>query len=204
MTADWEIRGSHVVAPVRSVHARVSPCSHTDCQCPHDGACPLRHPDRKKAVCGFSQRLQRPAFVRLTKHSNVGHEDIGYSYVVVRRGPRPETGDTEVGRMGGVGKRAIDKEASPQLPPPELTVLGDETELLEKAPSPTTPPSESNGPVPPINEPESHAELQQALRREAFGWPRIVFPPLKRSGHIILDCCSAEGEASPCIPRVRF
>jgi ribosomal protein RSM22 (predicted rRNA methylase) len=36
-------------------------------------------------------------------------------------------------------------------------------------------------------------ELRDQLRREAYQWPRLVFPPLKKSGHIILDACTAEG-----------
>lgn len=36
-------------------------------------------------------------------------------------------------------------------------------------------------------------ELEATLRQEAFGWPRLIFPPLKRSGHVILDGCTAEG-----------
>ena len=36
-------------------------------------------------------------------------------------------------------------------------------------------------------------ELQDALRSEAYHWPRLVFPPLKKSGHIIMDGCTAEG-----------
>src|ERR1700731_5128134 len=53
------------------------------------------------------QRLQRPPFVRLTKHSSVGHEDITYSYVAVRRGPRPIPTMTKVGR---VAKALLDEE----------------------------------------------------------------------------------------------
>jgi ribosomal protein RSM22 (predicted rRNA methylase) len=37
------------------------------------------------------------------------------------------------------------------------------------------------------------AALQHVFREEAFAWPRLVFPPLKKSGHIILDACTAEG-----------
>ncbi len=36
-------------------------------------------------------------------------------------------------------------------------------------------------------------QLNEVLRQEAFQWPRLVFPPLKRPGHIILDSCTAEG-----------
>lgn len=42
--------------------------------------------------------------------------------------------------------------------------------------------------------PEPRTELESALRLEAYSWPRLVFPPLKKSGHIILDSCTAEGE----------
>jgi len=150
-------------------------------------------------VCGFSQRLQRPAFVRLTKHSAVGHEDIGYSYIVVRRGARPSVVDTKVGRIGQVGKRALAKEASQQVPVKELKLHVDQGEArpLVVEPPLTITPSEPINPEISVNEPKSRAQLQEALRIEAFDWPRLVFPPLKRSGHIILDCCTAEGEMIP-------
>jgi ribosomal protein RSM22 (predicted rRNA methylase) len=47
------------------------------------------------------------------------------------------------------------------------------------------------------SEPRSRAGLEEALRLEAYSWPRLIFPPLKKSGHIILDGCTAEGESSP-------
>jgi len=37
--------------------------------------------------------------------------------------------------------------------------------------------------------------LSQSLRQEAFHWPRLIFPPLKRSGHVVLDCCAPEGKS---------
>lgn len=84
--------GAHVVAP-----------------CSHDKPCPLLHPFaisssiasavgvrsdtgnpvKSKDVCGFTARYHTPAFLRRTKHSDRGEENVEYSYVVVRRGPRP-------------------------------------------------------------------------------------------------------------------
>jgi ribosomal protein RSM22 (predicted rRNA methylase) len=150
-------------------------------------------------VCGFSQRLQRPSFVRLTKHSGVGHEDIGYSYIVVRRGPRPSFADAKSGRIGEVGRWALAKEASLQVPLRELKVHDhhNEARFVGTESSLTNALSQSINPEVSNNEPQSRAELQEALRFEAFGWPRLVFPPLKRSGHVILDCCTAEGEMIP-------
>lgn len=84
--------GSHVVAP-----------------CSHDKPCPLLHPftissavasavgarsdtgnpAKSNDVCAFTARYHTPTFLRRTKHSDRGEENVGYSYVVVRRGSRP-------------------------------------------------------------------------------------------------------------------
>ncbi|KAI0673595.1 mitochondrial small ribosomal subunit Rsm22-domain-containing protein [Trametes maxima] len=169
------IRGSHVVAP-----------------CPHDGACPLYQPGASKLVCSFSQRLQRPDFVRKTKHSGTGHENMDYSYVVIRRGPRPAPVTTRVGRIGDVGRRELVKQAEALAPIPQLTIDGEDPILVGQHSYETMDPEIQD---PPEGEKAlSPSELSAALRQEAYSWPRLVFPPLKRSGHIILDGCTAQGE----------
>lgn len=172
-------------------------------QCPHDGACPLYYPGSSKLVCGFSQRLQRPAFVRKTKHSGVGHEDTGYSYVVIRRGKRPTPMATGVGRVGVVGKRELDKIALEQVPIPEL--FADDGSMVDSIDSTSSDASHgfdaavaSSGDVADastasIEKAQDHLDVETALRLEAYTWPRLVFPPLKRNGHVILDGCTAEG-----------
>ncbi|CEH15794.1 3-methyl-2-oxobutanoate hydroxymethyltransferase [Ceraceosorus bombacis] len=37
---------------------------------------------------------------------------------------------------------------------------------------------------------------EEAMRREAFYWPRLVLPPLKKGGHVCFDACMAEGTIS--------
>jgi ribosomal protein RSM22 (predicted rRNA methylase) len=174
--ASGKLLGTHVVAP-----------------CPHDGACPLFHPERKsdKLVCGFSQRIQRPSFVRRTKHSGVGHEDIGYSYVVVRRGPRPEPltgGQPLLGREGMVALRAAARRAARDADstPREMEeyeagkdYFGEEA--VDVAESSTI-----------ASVPVASGSVEAALRAEAYQWPRLVFPPLKRSGHVVLDVCAPD------------
>ncbi|KAL0951798.1 hypothetical protein HGRIS_008465 [Hohenbuehelia grisea] len=173
LAEEWPIRGCHVVAP-----------------CPHDATCPLHHGGSSRLVCGFSQRLQRPSFVRLTKHSGTGHEDIEYSYIVIRRGPRPVPPATKVGRVGEIGKRELEKLAKP--PPKELSLHdGEEDSALNENMA-----LDMEEPVGGIDgiEPSSRKDLEAALRQEAYDWPRLVFPPLKKSGHIILDGCTSEGK----------
>ncbi|KAI0692972.1 mitochondrial small ribosomal subunit Rsm22-domain-containing protein [Cytidiella melzeri] len=175
--------GCHVLAP-----------------CPHDHACPLHHPGSKRLLCGFSQRLQRPEFLRKTKHSGQGHEDTGYSYVVIRRGPRPSPADQQVGRVGDVGKRELQKFIAQNKPVVELTIDGEHH--LETPPTSIAANADSFNALHQANAVEQNAlqmshssrEMDEALRSEAYHWPRLVFPPLKKSGHIILDGCTAEGK----------
>jgi hypothetical protein len=35
--------------------------------------------------------------------------------------------------------------------------------------------------------------LEKVLKMEEYACPRINFPPLKRSGHILIDACMLEG-----------
>lgn len=131
--------------------------------------------------------MERPPFVRRTKHSGVGHEDIGYSYVVIRRGPRPSIPNVKVGRLGDVGRRQMQLEEA-KHPPVEL-------ELDDGSPQ------ISSTHVIAITEPEktveSHdrdpEEIENLMKAEAFHWPRLILPPLKKSGHVIMDVCGPSG-----------
>ena len=157
-------------------------------QCPHDGACPLLRDGSSRLTCGFSQRIQRPEFVRRTKHSKIGHEDIEYSYVVIRRGARPPAATPQAGRIGEIGLQALQRTALKNVPIKEL--------FLHDGPAEPLPvDSEDHVEYEPSTVPviQDKNELDATLRQEAFGWPRLIFPPLKRSGHVILDGCAAEG-----------
>ncbi|TCD70126.1 37S ribosomal protein S22 [Steccherinum ochraceum] len=167
--------GCHVIAP-----------------CPHDGACPIYFSGSTKVNCSFSQRLQRPEFLRRTKHSGVGHEDVGYSYVVIRRGPRPTPTETQAGRVGEVGLREQAKAMRATSAVTELVIDGEHLaeHRIEEEEDVGSTTSELS-----LSEPRmSPSELDAVLRAEAYSWPRLVFPPLKRAGHIILDGCTHEGK----------
>ncbi|KAI6136262.1 mitochondrial small ribosomal subunit Rsm22-domain-containing protein [Pisolithus sp. B1] len=194
-------RGSHVVAP-----------------CPHDRPCPLYQPGASRLACGFSQRLQSPSFLRRTKHVKEGYEDIGYSYVVVQRGSRPNTAVEPVGRVGAVGKEAMEREARARTAMLRELKRADEhqhggqsasgvdvetenqrhmwldVDAVYTATTTSFPHGDENVPTNPTQAQISMTDLEKALRREAYRWPRLVFPPLKKSGHIIIDACTAEGK----------
>ena len=134
--------------------------------------------------------MERPPFVRRTKHSGVGHEDIGYSYVVIRRGPRPSIPDVKVGRLGEAGRQRLQFEEA-KRPPLEL-------KLDDGSPQAIPPPTVSSKIPNTSIEPHGHgpAEMENLIKAEAFHWPRLISPPLKKSGHVVMDVCSPSGLSS--------
>ncbi|EIW71277.1 hypothetical protein TREMEDRAFT_42713 [Tremella mesenterica DSM 1558] len=151
---------------------------HVIAPCPHDGPCPLVG---LRDICGFSQRLQRPSFVRKTKHSKRGDEDVGYTYLVIGRGPRPVSVNSKEGRIGGVGLEVAQKEREKKAGKSELhRVEGGEYEMVSLLPHDLSLETAQSPKIPD-------------LRGEAYSWPRLVAAPMKRSGHVIMDvCCTDE------------
>lgn len=167
---------------------------HLIAPCPHEFDCPLAG---GKDRCSFSQKLQRPGFTRKTKHANRGEEDVNYTYLVIGKGPRPErptpTGlafdslVSDIGRLGGVGKEVLEKEAIKREGKSELKeVEGGEFEMVSLADSPTAAIGDGMSG-------QTEDEVEQGLRKEAYTWPRVVAPPMKRAGHVILDTCFPDG-----------
>ena len=147
--------------------------------------------------------MQRPEFVRKTKHSGVGHENMDYSYVVIRRGPRPAQVSAKVGRVGDIGLRELAKQAADSAPMTHLSLASDQhdaTELLYEESSHEAEFSEASS----ADHELASSEVASALRREAYSWPRLIFPPIKRSGHIILDVCHPQGMFAAFVPLQRL
>ncbi|KAF9287620.1 37S ribosomal protein S22 [Mortierella alpina] len=64
--------------------------AHVLAPCPHDKVCPMYATlARDSQWCHFSQKVQRPDFLRKTKHSKENFEDAKYTYVILRKGARP-------------------------------------------------------------------------------------------------------------------
>jgi ribosomal protein RSM22 (predicted rRNA methylase) len=144
--------------------------------------------------CSFSQRLQRPTFVRKTKHAKRGEEDLGYSYLVVARGERPAAAVSpdfmSLGRAGGVArdvtKRAREKSEGKHV---LREVEGGGFEMVSLRENE----ADDHDMTTPIQEDVREEVNLVALREESYDWPRIVAPPIKRSGHVIMDTCHPSG-----------
>ncbi|KAG8891678.1 37S ribosomal protein S22 [Tulasnella sp. 417] len=162
------------------------------------------------SVCHFSQRLQRPQFTRLTKHAYKATEDMLYSYVVIRRGQRPTkkasyNGETEVETRewmltGAVGREQAAKalEKSRMEDGGSAVVLEDEGGELHfhRGTLRGVGGDTVDEPYADHRTPEEERADKEYMRLDSYTWPRVIYPPLKRSGHVILDSCTADGNIS--------
>jgi len=173
---------------------------HTLAPCPHDGTCPLLG---TRDTCGYRQRLQTPGFLRKTKHKKKGEEDRGYCYLVIAKGERPlSRGISEVGRLGGVAKDQVERDLLKREGKSVLMEVeggeGVEFEMVSLADvdaAVSTEPASISAFKPLEELAEDEDEMIDALRQEASTWPRLVAPPMKRSGHVIMDACCSNGES---------
>ncbi|KAI9101146.1 mitochondrial small ribosomal subunit Rsm22-domain-containing protein [Phlyctochytrium arcticum] len=116
--------------------------AHTLLPCPHDHPCPFPTQSRT-SWCHFSQRVQRDKTMREVKQNGKTarpEEDVKYSYLVLRKGPRPTS-----------------------------TLL-------------------------------QGSNAERTLAEQAMDWPRLIAPPMKRDGHILLDVCTAVPDTSSSNP----
>jgi ribosomal protein RSM22 (predicted rRNA methylase) len=128
----------------------------------------------RKDFCHFKQRYIRPPFLQKilgAKHRN--HEDVEFSYVSVMRGRDLRDKDEENIIQGEVATdRAFEGFENPQAV----------TEGVEDEFDPTAPAV-----------PDMEAETSAAEDPHSLSLPRMVLPPLKRQGHVIIDLCTPAG-----------
>jgi hypothetical protein len=119
----------------------------------------------------------------LTRQLRLSHwaQDERFSFVVLRRGARPARGAaphaTPLGEAFGLAHEDnVAPEAADDVD--DITADAEEAEEAEEVSS---------------EPPPSAAAVSAAVAAAAAGWSRIVRPPRKRSGHVVLDLCTATG-----------
>lgn len=155
---------------------------HVLAPCPHDGVCPIFVSlSRTSPWCHFSQKVQRPDFLRKTKHSKENFEDSKYTYVVLRKGARPVFHPP-----AATPSIPLD----PSLIPSQLSESTDDTPESSSDPSaPKRRAKHKKPPPPPPVAYDNHEDMFSA----SHSWSRIVIPPLKKDGHVVIDTCAANG-----------
>ncbi|KAK5172467.1 hypothetical protein LTR04_002393 [Oleoguttula sp. CCFEE 6159] len=132
----------------------------------------------RKDFCHFQQRFIRPPFLqRVLGAKGRNHEDVEFSYVAVMRGRdlRQKEGEEGVGEGVVQGAEATD-----------TAFAGYEDQFPNFAPSEaaeTSTPNVNAGQLGPA-----------ANTIDPLAFPRLLLPPLKRRGHVILDLCTPAGQ----------
>ncbi|KAL9041304.1 MAG: hypothetical protein Q9214_004156 [Letrouitia sp. 1 TL-2023] len=124
----------------------------------------------RKDFCHFNQRFFRPPYLqRIIGMSHRNHEDIQYSYVAVQR---------------GVDQRELRNiQQNHQATDAAFAGFKGQVDIRHMKQS-------------SVNSPPSSDESQESNVKsvDPLSFPRNVLPPLKRSGHIILDLCTPAGK----------
>ncbi|KAL8678237.1 MAG: hypothetical protein Q9186_005384 [Xanthomendoza sp. 1 TL-2023] len=141
--------------------------------CTSHGKCPMYLFSGKtvgrRDYCHFSQRYIRPSFLqRIIGQSHRNHEDIRFSFVAVQR---------------GMDQRQIQGFQQGQIAEDHAFDGYGEDEPLR-------------------TDEEADVDTKQSAEDESAGsvpvnplsFPRIILPPIKRRGHIILDACTPAGK----------
>ncbi|KAL5043528.1 hypothetical protein BDW71DRAFT_199728 [Aspergillus fruticulosus] len=145
--------------------------------CTNHERCPMYHTDGhakgRKDFCHFEQRYIRPTFhQRIIGARDRNHEDLKFSYIVVQRGV-----DLRQTEHIAQGTQATDAAFEGYE---HLNEAGEVAEAEEVARTE----AETPEPLTPAPDTKFHP----------LSLPRVLYPPMKRRGHVIFDMCTPAGK----------
>lgn len=116
---------------------------------------------------------------------------------MVAKGERPSVStvaeDIKIaGRIGKVGREAAEKALIKSQGRSIIQEVEGHEAVMEVVRLHEMPPDMENleGALPSFDS----DKLEENLRKEAYSWPRMVAPPMKRKGHVTMDTCCPDGE----------
>jgi ribosomal protein RSM22 (predicted rRNA methylase) len=151
--------------------------------CTNHEKCPMYHvpglSKGRKDFCSFQQRYTRPSHLqRVLGARDRNHDDVDFSYLAVMRG--------EDLRRRQIGSWESLKDGLSAPPHPDPQVLGRDYEtwmdLCQSG-------FDEVGPGTTLDDSDKPRQSLPA----PWNLPRLVFAPMKRRGHVILDVCTPAG-----------
>jgi len=131
----------------------------------------------RKDYCHFEQRYIRPPFLqRVLGARDRNHEDVLFSYISVMRGR--DLRDGENGQRILQGDQATDRAFIGYEHEPDPRMVAD---------------ADFDPTAPAVPDVEEVYDRTRNSGPHSLSLPRTVLPPLKRTGHIILDLCTPSG-----------
>ena len=162
--------------------------------CTNHERCPMyKVPGRsrgRKDSCSFQQRYIRPPQLqRLLGARDRNHDDVDFSYISVMKGR--DLRRHEITTFSQIQDSLASPTRSESTPPPQSTnteawLQHSQAGFSDITPSATDPTSASSSNEVVTTSPKFPFPATHNL-------PRLVFPPIKRRGHILLDMCTPMG-----------
>ena len=145
--------------------------------CTNHGKCPMHRftstPQKRKDFCHFSQRYIRPPFLqRIVDNKAYNHEDVRFSYMAVQRGVDLRQ-DVGIRQGPEATEAAFAGYGDAILPNDESRMSEDEEKEEEK--------EQGDSAAAPTN-------------FHSLSLPRLIYSPMKRRGHVILDVCTPDSK----------
>ncbi|GME64324.1 DNA-binding TFAR19-related protein [Neofusicoccum parvum] len=209
---------NHIASP-GTTHVEPQPLGHLDASnrarvakkeegmivapCTNHAGCPMYTipgiSRNRKDFCYFKQRFIRPPYLqRLLGGKDRNHEDVQFSYLAVRRGGDLRKGEEGLLQGDEAVLRAFEGLGDRHRNPLEEIEEDGEAEA-EAAEEPAAQPetaaertAEESAPAVEGQE-EEQWEDEGRVNELTLSLPRLVLPPLKRRGHVILDVCTPAG-----------
>ncbi|KAJ3298744.1 37S ribosomal protein S22 [Borealophlyctis nickersoniae] len=118
-------------------------------------------------------------------------EDSKFAFVVLRRGPRPIKTKLELdAEKLATAPNVAENEKGEEKTSPKVAEIEKEKEKTREKRI-----------VHQGEDVEGDKSAARDILREAYNWPRLVMPPLKRGGHVIIDVCGSGGNMERSIVR---
>ncbi len=142
--------------------------------CTNHSSCPMYQSTGisfgRKDFCYFNQRYIRPPYLqRILNATDRNHEDVQFSYLAVQRGRDQRLAEHDI-----LGKGFAQSE--------ETTIAAFDGHEWARESQNADPDLETEEPI-----------LRSPSDLNLLTLPRVILPPLKRRGHIILDVCTPSG-----------
>jgi len=177
----------------------VKPNAHVVAPCQHDKRCPMSIANEKNPTaqmwCHFSQRVERTATHRLMLAKGKGrtYQDEKFSYVAIQKLPRDRAEELVESKALRILEEENDVDAD--------NSVSSETHALSLDDDSNDDNEEEEEEEEEGEEEEDSVTFDESTKIKAGAvamasqplWSRVIRPPMKRRGHVIIETCEPDG-----------
>jgi len=176
--------------------------AHVVAPCQHDKKCPMSVANEKKSTsqmwCHFSQRVERTATHRLMLARGKGrtYQDERFSYVAIQKLPRDQAEELAESKALRILEEENNADGDAFFASESLTSsdddYNDEEEEEEEEEEDESEEDEDEDTF--IFDESTKSKARAVAMASQPLWSRVVRPPIKRRGHVVIETCEPNGK----------